>query len=493
MRIPFDKKWQLFLKEDYANYFFVYSTWEGYTYMPEKWGFENGRFMAAEFINGACNLFMPQEYYDEMNRRNYRSLFGEPEKWDKLHKINDKASAELFAFSRHLLEKDPKKLSNKQILDILREFFRIQNLVHVPRGPIWQMETPDNILNNYLYSYLEEQKKEKRSEIDTGEAFRILTAPLEDSILTKERYELASVASITDKKKKDQKLEKHAVKYEWLEYGLQGRILSKDHFQRELEEIEKEGSQTVLERIKEFKAKTIQEQKKIIKALNIGKTHQRIFKIVRGSLFSRLYSKYAQFYAYYCLEGLLKEIGSRFSLSLEETRFLSIKDYESMLARSGADKTNWGSLARSHKSHSLQISDEGQTEIWTGEDADRVMKKVKWKEGSVESSQSDEIKGQPAFKGQAKGRVKIINTVQELAKMHSGNVLVSHMTNPDIVPAMKMAVAIVTDLGGITCHAAIVARELRKPCIIGTKIATKVLKDGDLVEVDAEKGIIKKI
>src|SRR3989344_5396119 len=448
MRIPFDKKWQLFLKEDYANYFFVYSTWEGYTYMPEKWGFENGRFMAAEFINGACNLFMPQEYYDEMNRRNYRSLFGEPEKWDKLHKINDKASAELFAFSRHLLEKDPKKLSNKQILDILREFFRIQNLVHVPRGPIWQMETPDNILNNYLYSYL-------------------------------------------DKQKKDQKLEKHAVKYEWLEYGLQGRILSKDHFQRELEEIEKEGSQTVLERIKEFKAKTIQEQKKIIKALNIGKTHQRIFKIVRGSLFSRLYSKYAQFYAYYCLEGLLKEIGSRFSLSLEETRFLSIKDYESMLARSGADKTNWGSLARSHKSHSLQISDEGQTEIWTGEDADRVMKKVKWKEGSVESSQSDEIKGQPAFKGQAKGRVKIINTVQELAKMHSGNVLVSHMTNPDIVPAMKMAVAIVTDLGGITCHAAIVAREFRKPCVIGTKIATKVLKDGDLVEVDANNGIVK--
>src|SRR3989338_5451222 len=160
MRIPFDKKWQLFLKEDYANYFFVYSTWEGYTYMPEKWGFENGRFMAAEFINGACNLFMPLEYYNEMNRRNYRSLFGEPAKWDKLHKLNNKASSKLFSFSKDLLQRELRGFSNRKIFEILNKFFEIQNFVHVPRGPIWQMETPKNILNDYLHLYLEEQKKE---------------------------------------------------------------------------------------------------------------------------------------------------------------------------------------------------------------------------------------------------------------------------------------------------------------------------------------------
>jgi len=65
------------------------------------------------------------------------------------------------------------------------------------------------------------------------------------------------------------------------------------------------------------------------------------------------------------------------------------------------------------------------------------------------------------------------------------------MTDPRYVFAMKKAGAIVTDEGGITCHAAIVARELKKPCIIGTKIATKVLKGGDLVEVDAERGIVR--
>jgi pyruvate,water dikinase len=62
------------------------------------------------------------------------------------------------------------------------------------------------------------------------------------------------------------------------------------------------------------------------------------------------------------------------------------------------------------------------------------------------------------------------------------------MTSPDFIPILKKVSAIITDEGGITCHAAIVSRELKIPCIVGTKIATKVLKDGDVVEVDAQKG-----
>ena len=64
------------------------------------------------------------------------------------------------------------------------------------------------------------------------------------------------------------------------------------------------------------------------------------------------------------------------------------------------------------------------------------------------------------------------------------------MTTVDFVPLMQKACAIVTDEGGILCHAAIVSREMRKPCVIGTKVATKSLKDGDLVEVDAGKGVV---
>src|SRR3989338_1885385 len=66
------------------------------------------------------------------------------------------------------------------------------------------------------------------------------------------------------------------------------------------------------------------------------------------------------------------------------------------------------------------------------------------------------------------------------------------MTDPSYLPIMKRALAFVTNEGGVLCHAAIVARELKKPCIIGTKHATHIFKDGDLVEVDAIQGIIKK-
>jgi len=77
-----------------------------------------------------------------------------------------------------------------------------------------------------------------------------------------------------------------------------------------------------------------------------------------------------------------------------------------------------------------------------------------------------------------------------MSKMKQGDILVSIATDPDIVPAMKKAAAIVTEQGGVTSHAAIVSRELKIPCVIGTKIATKVLKDGMEVEVDANKGIV---
>lgn len=104
-----------------------------------------------------------------------------------------------------------------------------------------------------------------------------------------------------------------------------------------------------------------------------------------------------------------------------------------------------------------------------------------------------EVKGQVAKSGKVQGRVKIVLTPKECSKVQKGDILVATMSTPDFLPAMGKAAAFVTDIGGITCHAAIVAREMNKPCIIGTEIATKVFKDGDLVEVDAEKGIVRKL
>ena len=102
-----------------------------------------------------------------------------------------------------------------------------------------------------------------------------------------------------------------------------------------------------------------------------------------------------------------------------------------------------------------------------------------------------EIKGVSACKGVITGTVKVVLSKSDFSKFKRGDILVASMTSVDYIPVMEMAGAFVTNEGGITSHASIVAREMNKPCIIGTKIATKVLKDGDLVEVDAEKGVVR--
>lgn len=101
------------------------------------------------------------------------------------------------------------------------------------------------------------------------------------------------------------------------------------------------------------------------------------------------------------------------------------------------------------------------------------------------------IKGIIANPGKVKGVAKIILGKSDFYKFKNGEIIVTTMTSVDFVPLMKRARAFITNEGGITSHAAIVSRELNKPCIIGTKIATKVIKDGDLVEVNANQGIVK--
>ena len=112
-------------------------------------------------------------------------------------------------------------------------------------------------------------------------------------------------------------------------------------------------------------------------------------------------------------------------------------------------------------------------------------------EDVVVNSGTDELRGTTAFSGKVQGEVCIVNEPSQLHKMNEGDVLVAIATTPSIVPAMKKAIAIVTEEGGLTCHAAIVSRELKTPCVVGTKIATRVFKDGDMVEVDAEMGVVR--
>jgi len=101
------------------------------------------------------------------------------------------------------------------------------------------------------------------------------------------------------------------------------------------------------------------------------------------------------------------------------------------------------------------------------------------------------LRGIPASPGKAEGRVRILPSVEDAEKkFKAGDIIVTHMTDPNWVIYMKKAKAIITNSGGALSHAAIVSRELGIPCIVGTKIATDILKDNMTIIINGEEGII---
>src|SRR3989344_707542 len=114
-------------------------------------------------------------------------------------------------------------------------------------------------------------------------------------------------------------------------------------------------------------------------------------------------------------------------------------------------------------------------------------------ENKLQQNFVEKLHGQGTFPALVQGKVRVIRTSEQLAHLQEGEVAVMRMATPDLALSyLKKVSALVTDEGGITCHAAIISRELKKPCVIGTEIATVFFKDGDFVEVDAEKGIVRK-
>lgn len=127
--------------------------------------------------------------------------------------------------------------------------------------------------------------------------------------------------------------------------------------------------------------------------------------------------------------------------------------------------------------------------------ARRILKKYSFLEKKQEkpSYSGRALKGKCAFKGKVQGKVRVILGARKAGRLRKGEILVTEMTSPKFTIVITRAAGIITDGGGQLCHAAILAREFEIPCVVGTKVATKVLKDGDLIEVDAEKGIVRKL
>jgi len=171
-------------------------------------------------------------------------------------------------------------------------------------------------------------------------------------------------------------------------------------------------------------------------------------------------------------------------------------DYKFLLCLTKDEMTNYFRASRLPKKSILAARDKQSVFLYEDGSAKIfINKRDVAKIEAIVHPKLDAIKvsGQIAFTGKISGIARIVLDPAKIKQFDQGDILIAGSTRPEYLPIMKKAAAFVTDSGGILSHAAIVAREMKKPCIIGTKIATEVLKDGDLVEVNANHGWVRKL
>lgn len=189
---------------------------------------------------------------------------------------------------------------------------------------------------------------------------------------------------------------------------------------------------------------------------------------------------------------LYTAIAKRLGISYYDLKELNPDEVESALVK------NWGkkrvrALVRARHALSGYVVYSGKPFSLDDGAARRFKQLV---ESSVRKQQErvgDVCRGTPASRGVARGRAVVAMSSREAATIKKGDILIAPATSADFVPAMRKASAIVTQMGGLTSHAAVVAREFEVPCVVGVPNIVSCLKTGDIVEVDANRGVVRKI
>jgi phosphohistidine swiveling domain-containing protein len=324
-----------------------------------------------------------------------------------------------------------------------------------------------------------------------AEIYEKLSAPAEPSFYKKAELELLQLYKYrSNPDLLNRKLKQHQAKYFWNlnSYG-RSRVLSPAYFKRELLSHSAPAVTKALKQLASWSLRVRQNKRKLIREFNIAPRIVKIADRMAATIAWQDIRKYYIFLANHHIDMFLQEIAVRNRINFDDLHLLSVSEIKDLF-ESGKRPPAPEITARkqalvvwySQKSNSLKyISGTAAQKIITSYTRERF-------------NRATQIKGVTVSPGKTvRARVRIIDSAGKIKTMKRGEILVSPMTSPDYIVAMKMAKAIITDAGGMTSHAAVVSRELRIPCIVGTRIATKIFKNGDMVEVDVHKGIVRKI
>lgn len=372
-------------------------------------------------------------------------------------------------------------LSDKALADAYDTFinYSLETLTFLwpPLAPEeWIVEK----ISGEMSKHIDPIKESERFQI----ALHLLIASTIPSLLQEKEHEILKLAqeigNVENIKKFESAIESIYKKYAWLnDHSLKFEYESKEQFNLALQNAIATNPHEKLLKINEEKNRTVRERERLIKDLHFSSEYIQYADQAAKIPHWRLLRTEKSVEAAYKMQGMFKELNKRLGLEnvllcyyWEIGKFLDGAKIEKVLITNRKD--GYGLMITGQAIYDLDL--ESRTTLKSG-----IESKIKL---------GNAIKGNVACRGFVKGRVRILHNTKQLSSFKEGEILVTAMTTPEYVPVMKLASAIVTDEGGISCHAAIVSRELKIPCVIGTKTATKILKDGDMVEVDAVKGIV---
>lgn len=305
--------------------------------------------------------------------------------------------------------------------------------------------------------------------LSSSEAYAMmlqLNTPLEDNYYKQEAYELVTA---TD-------LDAHAQKYEWIHsrYGSLNPY-TRAQAEEKLASLNKNALLQQREKDKRALKQTIERAKEIL-----GPAHSNLIDLMQFIIFYRTQRtdvmNRSQYQFAHMLQGIATEHGITYDELLHSTRdeILNVLPSKEVLHERMED-------------HAM-VMEQGVIRCVIGDECRKIREYLYEDLGDIR-----EFKGTIACKGKVIGTVRLIKSREDFTRVNQGDILVTSMTTPEMVEIMKKAAAFVTDEGGITCHASIISREMNKPCVIGTKLATQVLMDGDKVEVDANTGVVRNL
>jgi len=379
------------------------------------------------------------------------------------------------------LSLDLAELSDKKLLEIYKDFI-LPNVAqfYVRMWTVFNIGEP---LANVITERLEENITDKEK---STEYLLNFSSPLVPNDVMNERIDLLKLAITRGRMAKKEFLfaiKKHSLKYRHIPmFDFDHEPYSEDFFTKEIKMIENPRKE--LGEIKNLFKNRATEFRRVLKNTQPDSKFRKLLYFLKENIFLRDYRDMIRQKLNLELRRFYQEIGKRVGLNISQVATLTDEEIISCLSRKKGFPLQ--EVKRREKAY-LLIQKGSQAHIWSG---GRALIRFKSESNRQKILKVKELRGIIGATGKAAGRVRIIFTNRDLHKVKKGDVLVAPMTRQDFITAIRRASALVTDEGSVTCHAAIIARELKKPCIVAVKIATQVLRDGDIVEVDANKGVV---